>query len=86
MQRKTSGIVLIIIGILMVAYTGFNFVSTEKVVDLGVIQINQEKGTAQHILVIVFIRVYPRLSKVLTNPCYVNKKRAAEFRPPFSLH
>ena len=40
---KTAGIVLIIIGILMIAYTGFNYVTTEKVVDLGPIQINQKK-------------------------------------------
>jgi len=40
---KIAGIVLIIIGILMIAYTGFNYVTTEKVVDLGPIQINQKK-------------------------------------------
>jgi len=28
----------------MMAYTGFNFITTEKVVDLGPIQINQEKS------------------------------------------
>lgn len=41
---KIAGIVLIIIGILMIAYTGFNYVTTEKVVDLGPIQINQKKS------------------------------------------
>lgn len=41
---KTAGIALIIIGILMIAYTGFNYVTTEKVVDLGPIQINQKKS------------------------------------------
>ena len=43
-MQKTSGIVLIIIGIIMMAYTGFNFVITEKVVDLGPIEINKESN------------------------------------------
>jgi uncharacterized membrane protein YdcZ (DUF606 family) len=42
MQPKTIAIVLIVIGILMMVYTGFNFVTTEKVVDLGPIKINKE--------------------------------------------
>lgn len=42
MKTKTLGIILIIIGIMMVIYTGFNFVTTEKVVDLGPVQINKE--------------------------------------------
>jgi uncharacterized membrane protein YidH (DUF202 family) len=41
MQRRI-GIVLIVIGILMIAYTGFNYVTTEKVVDVGPIKINKE--------------------------------------------
>ena len=32
MQTKTVGIVLVIIGILMMVYTGFNIVTKEKVV------------------------------------------------------
>jgi uncharacterized membrane protein YidH (DUF202 family) len=40
---KTLGISLIIIGIIMIAYTGFNFVTTKRVVDLGPIEINKEK-------------------------------------------
>lgn len=44
MQTKTIGIVLIVIGLIMIAYTGFNYVTTEKVVDLGPIQINKEKN------------------------------------------
>lgn len=28
----------------MIAYTGFNFVATEKVVDIGPIEINQKKN------------------------------------------
>lgn len=41
-NMKTIGIIIIAIGILMVAYTGFNYVTTKKVVDLGAIQINKE--------------------------------------------
>lgn len=44
MFTKKAGIVFIIIGALLMAYTGFNYVTTEKVVDLGPIQINQEKS------------------------------------------
>jgi len=43
-MKKTSGIALVIIGIVMIAYTGFNYVTTEKVVDLGPIEINKEKN------------------------------------------
>ncbi|MBR9999887.1 MAG: hypothetical protein KFF73_13000 [Cyclobacteriaceae bacterium] len=43
-MKKTLGIVLVIIGIIMITFTGFNFVTTEKVVDLGPIQINAEKN------------------------------------------
>lgn len=41
---KTFGYAISLIGILMIIYTGFNYVTTEKVVDLGPIQINQEKS------------------------------------------
>jgi len=44
MQGKSIGIILIIVGVLMIAYTGFNFVTNEKVVDVGPIQINKEKN------------------------------------------
>ena len=39
---KITGIALIIIGVIMMAYTGFNFVTTKKIVDLGPIKINKE--------------------------------------------
>ncbi len=41
---KILGLVLIGLGIIMMIYTGFNYVSTEKVVDLGPIEINAEKN------------------------------------------
>ena len=39
---KTLGIVLAAIGLIMMIYTGFNYVTKEKVVDLGPIEINKE--------------------------------------------
>ena len=44
MKTKSIGILLVAIGILMIAYTGFSYVTTEKVVDLGPIEINKEKN------------------------------------------
>lgn len=41
---KIIGIVLIGLGILMMVYTGFNYVTKEKVVDLGPIQVNADKN------------------------------------------
>lgn len=40
---KNVGIVLIAIGIIMMIITGFNFVTKEKIVDLGPIQIDKEQ-------------------------------------------
>jgi drug/metabolite transporter (DMT)-like permease len=42
MKTRTVGIVMIILGIIMLLYTSFNYVTTEKVVDIGPIQINKE--------------------------------------------
>jgi hypothetical protein len=44
MKTKGVGIALILIGIVMTIYTGFNYVTTEKLVDIGPIQINHEKN------------------------------------------
>lgn len=43
-MKKTLGIALIAIGIMMMVYTGFNYVTNEKVVDLGPIEINAKKS------------------------------------------
>lgn len=43
MKSKVIGVVIIIIGIVMIAFNSFNFKTTEKVVDLGAIQISKEK-------------------------------------------
>ncbi len=42
MKIKTLGVVLAAIGILMIVYTGFSYVTKDKVVDLGPIEINAE--------------------------------------------
>ena len=39
---KNAGIFVIIIGVLMIAYTGFTYVTKEKVVDAGPIEITRE--------------------------------------------
>lgn len=44
MKTKTIGIVIAIIGILMIIYTGFNYVTTEKVVDLGPMHMSMERN------------------------------------------
>lgn len=44
MNTKFLGIATIVIGLLMMIYTGFNYVTTEKVVDLGVIEINKQNN------------------------------------------
>lgn len=42
MKTKTIGIGMIIIGVILLLYNSFNYVTTEKVVDIGPIQINKE--------------------------------------------
>jgi len=44
MKTKAFGIIVIIAGILMMMYTGFNYVTTEKLVEIGPIKINKEKN------------------------------------------
>jgi uncharacterized membrane protein YidH (DUF202 family) len=39
---KKAGIIIVIIGLLMTVYTGFTFVTKEKVVDLGELQITKD--------------------------------------------
>jgi uncharacterized membrane protein len=38
------GFVLVIIGAIMMFYTGFNYVTTEKIVDIGPIEINKQQN------------------------------------------
>jgi len=44
MKTRSIGIVLIVIGIVMMIYTGFNFVTTKNVIDAGPIQVNKEEN------------------------------------------
>jgi len=44
MPAKTIGIILIIIGVIMIAYSGFNYVTTETLVDVGPINIEAKKN------------------------------------------
>lgn len=43
MQTKTTGIILIILGIIAMIYTGFNYVTTKKVVDIGSVQVDSKE-------------------------------------------
>ncbi|RJP82265.1 MAG: hypothetical protein C4524_01090 [Candidatus Zixiibacteriota bacterium] len=40
---KTIAIVILVAGLLMTLYTGFGWVTTEKVVDLGAVEITKNK-------------------------------------------
>jgi hypothetical protein len=42
---RALGIVLLVIGILMTVFTGFNLVSKEKVLDVGSVEIQKEEKT-----------------------------------------
>jgi uncharacterized membrane protein YidH (DUF202 family) len=44
MKSKSIGIVLVIIGALMIVYNGFNYVTEEKVVDIGPIEISKKEN------------------------------------------
>ena len=43
---KTAGIIILIIGLVMTLYSGFTYVTKEKVVDLGEIEITQDSSHA----------------------------------------
>ncbi len=42
---KTVGIVVLIIGLAMTVFTGFNLITKKKVVDIGKLEINKEEKT-----------------------------------------
>lgn len=42
-MTKTIGLILVIIGIVMLVWTGFSFTSKEKVVDIGSVEIMADK-------------------------------------------
>jgi hypothetical protein len=39
---KTAGIIILIVGLLMTIYTGFTYITKEKVVDLGELEITKD--------------------------------------------
>ena len=43
MNAKTIGLIIIGIGLIMTLYTGFNYVTKEKVVDIGDVEITADK-------------------------------------------
>jgi len=44
MKISTFGIALVVLGILMFAYTGINFTTNKRVVDIGPIKIDKEQN------------------------------------------
>ncbi|MBS1659898.1 MAG: hypothetical protein JST68_02475 [Bacteroidetes bacterium] len=42
-MKKTLGVVLLIVGVVMVIWTGFSFTKREKVVDAGPLHISADK-------------------------------------------
>jgi len=44
MSKRVLGITLVILGAVMMIYTGFNYVTKEKVVDIGPLTIHAEKN------------------------------------------
>ena len=45
---KTAGILILIVGLLMTLYTGFTYVTQEKVVDLGELEITKDNQHNVH--------------------------------------
>ena len=42
---KTLGIVLLVVGLVMTVFTGFNVITKKKVVDIGPLEVNKEEKT-----------------------------------------
>ncbi len=42
---KNFGITLVVVGIVMTVFTGFNIITKKKVVDLGAVEISREEKT-----------------------------------------
>ncbi len=45
---KTAGIIILVVGLLMTLYTGFTYVTKEKVVDLGELEITKDNQHTVH--------------------------------------
>jgi hypothetical protein len=44
MNSKSIGLILLVIGALMIIYTGFHYITTEKIAEIGPIEINKDKN------------------------------------------
>ena len=44
MNTKKIGIIIMVIGLVMTLYTGFNYITREKVLDIGGIEISADKN------------------------------------------
>jgi hypothetical protein len=44
MNIRPLGIVLVAIGVIMMLYTGFNYITTERVANIGPVKIDKEKS------------------------------------------
>lgn len=65
---RNAGILVIIIGALMIAYTGFTFITKEKVVDVGPVEINkQEKHPVQWSPIVGVILVAGGIAMLVMN-------------------
>lgn len=42
---KTLGTILLIVGLVMTVFTGFNVITKKKVVDIGPLEVNKEEKT-----------------------------------------
>ncbi len=42
MQQRTSGFLLIIVGVICIAFTGYNMITREKVADIGGVHISRD--------------------------------------------
>ena len=68
MQTKTIGIILVIIGAIMMIYTGCNYITTKRVVDVGPIKIDkQESHPVQWSPIVGAILLVGGIAIVLTN-------------------
>lgn len=45
---KTAGLVILGIGLILTLWTGFHYVTKEKVVDLGSVEITADKQRSEH--------------------------------------
>ena len=48
MNLKTAGLVVLGIGLIMTLYTGFHYVTKEKIIDLGSVEVTTDKEHGTH--------------------------------------